>query len=685
MEEILLGREAYADKVFVLGIDALEPRLTKKYIDMGIMPNVKKLLELGSAREDLMLLGGHPTVTPPMWTTLATGCYANVHGITGYWRQSKKDLDYVEYNIDSRLCAAEQVWNITAEAGKKTLVWHWPGGSWPPTSDSENLYVVDGSAPGVVGLAAGMLEGEFLVRGNVRLEAPLYVPHGATESSMPCVMDEEDLPQGDARSMEDAKTKEKRKIIIRDTQLTGSTTDHPLDMCQTPIKDAQGWANAPEGAKEFTVLASGGFIRRLGLLLKNEEGIYDSFALYKSKKDAEPMFTAKLNEMVINIVDDVIRKDEKMLGVRSYKMIKCAPDGSDFSIWVSSAMKEDASALFHPQSIYRKVVENCGYLPPMSMAGSQDDVFILELIAGTWKRSAEWQSASINYLIEEEGIETIFSHFHSVDLFDHLIIKHLAGHPNTKVPYDMVENWMQANYKIADYYVGEFLHLLDKGWTIMLVSDHGQVASKYPQPILGDTDGVNVTVMRELGFTELLKDENGNDIEAIDWTKTKAVATRECNIYLNLKGRNKHELADGTIIDGIVDPADKYEVEEEIMTALYGYRHPISGHRIVSVALRNKDAVLLGYGGSECGDICYWLAEGYNFDHADCLSTSYGESDTSVSPIFIAAGKGIKAGHTTERMIRQIDVAPMVSTLLGLRMPAQCEGAPIYQILDSEF
>ena len=174
----------------------------------------------------------------------------------------------------------------------------------------------------------------------------------------------------------------------------------------------------------------------------------------------------------------------------------------------------------------------------------------------------------------------------------------------------------------------------------------------------------------------LKKDENGKDIAEIDWEKTKAVAVRECNIYINLKGRNA---------TGIVDPADKYELEEEIMTALYSYKDKKTGHRIVSVALRNKDAVLLGYGGPDCGDICYWMAEGYNFDHGDCLSTTVGEADTSVSPIFIAAGKGIKEGFYTDRIIRQADFAATVTYLGGVRMPAQCEGAPVYQIFAEEF
>ena len=64
-----LERTALTKKLIIVGIDGMDPRLTKKYLDEGKMPNVEKILERGSAREDLMLLGAQPTVTPPMWTT----------------------------------------------------------------------------------------------------------------------------------------------------------------------------------------------------------------------------------------------------------------------------------------------------------------------------------------------------------------------------------------------------------------------------------------------------------------------------------------------------------------------------------------------------------------------------------------------------------------------------------------
>lgn len=125
-----MKREALAEKIMVLGVDGMDPRLTSKFVKEGKMPNVKKLMERGACREDLVLLGANPTVTPPMWTTLATGAYPMTHGITGFYRHSHDELDVMQYNLDSRLCQAEPLWNVFAEeANKKTLVWHWPGSS----------------------------------------------------------------------------------------------------------------------------------------------------------------------------------------------------------------------------------------------------------------------------------------------------------------------------------------------------------------------------------------------------------------------------------------------------------------------------------------------------------------------------------------------------------------------------
>ena len=192
---------------------------------------------------------------------------------------------------------------------------------------------------------------------------------------------------------------------------------------------------------------------------------------------------------------------------------------------------------------------------------------------------------------------------------------------------------------------------------------------------MGDAFGVNAKIMDELGYTILKRDEEGNILKEIDWSKTRAVATGTNHIFLNIKGRDPH---------GIVEPEDQYQLEEEIIDALYNYRDPKTGRRIISLAVRNCDAIVFGCGQEGFGDIVYFLEDGFHRVHGDSWSTrkDHGGHHTSVSPIFVAAGSGIKSGIKTDRVIRQVDVTPTIATLLDVRMPAQCEGAPVYQIIE---
>lgn len=673
-----------SEKILCLGVDGLDPRLTRKYVDEGKMPHVKQLIERGACREDLVLLGGHPTVTPPMWTTLATGCYANVHGITGFYRMPdlsdpENDLDEQAYNLDSRNCKAEPLWNVFAEAGKKTLVWHWPGSSWPPTSDNPNLYVVDGTVPGSVNVSA-QVEKEFFFIARDDIEIPNFIPAGAQNIQAACVIEdvqvERDVaPVGFAdKGLGAMVSVPPHRSLIIDTLHQGQwgSLFGKQDVAVSSIKPAKGWENAPEDALECAMYLSKGAVRRPILILKNEDGKYDRIAIYKSKKSTEPICTIHNGEFKREVIDVSLVNDKEIVVNRNMALIELSEDGTNVRMWVSNAMNTNASDFWHPQSLYHELAAKIGFPPPTCMIGSQEKDLIHDVMLQNWYSIADYQAAALKYMIEEKDVEVIFSHFHSVDLQSHRFIRYMYDKGENVVPVEQIEQYMEDVYKQVDYYVSQFMEYLDKDWTIFLFSDHAQICGKYLPDGMGDIVGINIPLMQKLGFTVLKKDENGNDLPEIDWTKTKAIAWGEQHIYLNLIGRTDH---------GIIDPKDQYEVEEEIITALYGYKNPKTGKRIISVALRNRDAVLLGQGGPEAGDICYWVAEGYNYDHADTLSTGLGEGHTSVSPIFIAAGKGIKTGYT-DRVIRQIDFAPTVATIGGVRMPAQCEGAPVYQIIE---
>ena len=45
----------------------------------------------------------------------------------------------------------------------------------------------------------------------------------------------------------------------------------------------------------------------------------------------------------------------------------------------------------------------------------------------------------------------------------------------------------------------------------------------------------------------------------------------------------------------------------------------------------------------------------------------------------------LKENFLTTRIIREVDVAPTVAALGGVRMPRECEGAPVYQIFSEQY
>ena len=691
----MLRSKGLTDKLIVLGIDGMDPRFSKAMVDEGKMPNLKKLIDMGSAREDLVLLGGMPTITPPMWATLATGCYPMTHGIVDYAIPIAGEPDMRMEAFLSPFCKAEQLWNVTAEAGKKTLVFHWPGGAWPPSSDSKNLYVVDGTSPGAMGNATHKRDEERVIIATTKCHHGGCMPYGAKDSHIDCDFTELPRPElhfapqnpKDPRLAEyQQKFREMGTIFQEYDPVAASSVvvrncvfwddynmfhlaDWPTFLSLSPISEPEGWANAPADAKEFNIYY--GFLGktvRPALILKNEAGKYDKVAVYASKDAVEPLFVLDEDVYTPNCPDTIEKNGKLCNVVRNMRALEIADDGTYVRMWASNASDVDNSDCWYPRWTFEKIKAACGPPSASSMVAGQDTDLILKCSQEQWNQCAQWQADAMIYMMENEGVEVVFSHFHGPDLSGHSYMKYLKDRDTSKFDESVVRTWHENTYKWTDDYIGRFLPFIDKGWTILLVSDHALICPEEEPHFICDNSGVNIGVMKELGFTVLKKDENGKELREIDWEKTVAVQSATNTIHLNLKGRDRW---------GIVDPADKYEVEEQIITALYGYKDKKTGKRIVALALHEKDAVLLGMGG---GDIIMMMHENYNFDHGESLSTACGHNDTSVSPIFVAAGPGVKQNYKVKGYVREVDVAPTAAVLLGVNIPADCEGAPAYQI-----
>jgi len=71
-----------AEKVVLIGIDSITPELTERFIDEGILPNWRRLVEDGVFGEGIPPL---PSLTGSNWKTIVTGAYPGTIGVTGCW------------------------------------------------------------------------------------------------------------------------------------------------------------------------------------------------------------------------------------------------------------------------------------------------------------------------------------------------------------------------------------------------------------------------------------------------------------------------------------------------------------------------------------------------------------------------------------------------------------------------
>ena len=677
-----MNKTALTQKLLFLGIDGMDPDLTKYFVAEGKMPNVEKLIHKGACRQNLHMLGGVPTITPPMWATLATGCSPNVHGITCFWMQSHEKLDELVYAFGSDKCKAETLWEVSAKSGIKTMVFHWPAASWPPRIDSDNLDMIDGTTPAPINMGLHTIEPEkIFIASNeiseIRFQAKVAVDNGAG-----CVIN--DLNDSTDEKTLSEKSTTGHNLINYEMEFNdgeGSFENMQIDMYNSPILSPHGWSfPLPNGTKEFIAGACKGLDRRYGLIFPNESGIYDTVRIYHSKKDSVPLVElTTTNYIQYEVIDTITTVNgEQKTGAGFFALMDLKEDGSYIRLYMGPLLDIAGDSHFKPKSLYKELTDKFGYIICPTQTGGQYPDITKKIILPSWKYFMSWQANSLNYLMTEKDYKLVFSHLHNIDALGHQFWHWtLKRKRNPNINPQEYTQYMEQCYRDTDDYVGQFLHLLDEGWTIFLFSDHGFLANREEEPpVLGDPFGINVPIMEQLGYT-VLKDpakRKSSEVE-IDWSKTKAVAPRGNYIYINLKG--KYET-------GIVDPLEKYDLEEQIINDLYNYRDPQTGRRIVYLCMRNKDAEILGMSGEETGDIIYWLNEGFNRGHGDSLPTFNGEHHTCVSPIFIAAGSGIKKGIFTERVIREMDVAPTAAYLLGLKMPANAEGAPVYQIIDDD-
>ena len=81
-----LAAESESRKVVVLGIDALDTRLTEQWMDAGDLPNFDKLRQQGHYSP---LQTSYPPMSPAAWSTMTTGLNPGKTGIVGFLKRKE--------------------------------------------------------------------------------------------------------------------------------------------------------------------------------------------------------------------------------------------------------------------------------------------------------------------------------------------------------------------------------------------------------------------------------------------------------------------------------------------------------------------------------------------------------------------------------------------------------------------
>jgi predicted AlkP superfamily phosphohydrolase/phosphomutase len=111
-------------KVLLVGIDGLSPRLVDRFAAEGALPVTSDLIARGSYG---VLRSENPTISPALWTTIATGRSRRAHGIKNFVARREGGRDGLVGSHDRRTHA---LWTIASAAGREVGFAGW-WATWP--------------------------------------------------------------------------------------------------------------------------------------------------------------------------------------------------------------------------------------------------------------------------------------------------------------------------------------------------------------------------------------------------------------------------------------------------------------------------------------------------------------------------------------------------------------------------
>ncbi len=637
-------------RVIVLGFDGMDPRLCERLMDAGELPNLSRMRDAGGYRP---LATSIPPQSPVAWASFITGANPGVHGIFDFIHRDPS-AQCLPYYSSADTLGGEEGWEI----GEHKI----PLSFWPFQHEPARTRLRRGGVPFWDFLdEAGIPVWLYDIPAN-------YPPSPSTHGHMHCLsgMGVPDL-------------------------LGGYGTYQFFDETLFAPRDEDGGIRKP--AMFVRNAATAVLTGPQNTSLQAPAASEVPFSIYRHP--TEPIARIEIQGQTIVLAEGEwsewrgidfeltmppFMPNAHVSGICRFYLQQVRPK---FRLYVTPINIDPADTggqqLTEPKEFAKELADELG---PFYTAGFQEDHKALSngvFNDEEYRRQADYVlSERLNlreFALDHYDGGLLFFYFSSTDLQAHMFWwdaeeKHPVRTPDQAKKYNGV---IADLYRRMDAVVGDVLERAGETATVLVMSDHG--FGNFRRQFNLNTWLRNNGYVLPRRCRSLLDAQRGT---LVDWSRTKAYGLGLNGLYVNLAGRER---------DGVVDPAQRAALLDELSEKLLAVTDPATGRKVIKEVYRSDD-IYTGPLASTAPDLIIGYHRGYRSSWATALGDITDEvlldNDSAWSADHCIAADEVPGVIFANKPIRKrapslLDLAPTILEAFGVTVPATMEGASLFQ------
>lgn len=622
---VALQGRPHAKRLVVLGIDGMDPTLTRKYMAEGRLPNVKKLAEQGSFGP---LGTTNPPQSPVAWSSFITGMHTEGHGIFDFVHRDVEAM--APYLSTSRadeprtlnvgsfvmplsspemklLRHGDAFWQTLERHDVPAFVHKIPA-NFPPAPTSFAVSSSDMGTPDLLGtygtfqvITSGTDFKPDAVKGGIAHVARRE-PGGWSS--------EIDGPPSPFSNTGHPLQASVRVLVGQD----GNSAVIRIDDTEVVLRQGE-WSHWVPVAFDPGALA-GNLHGIVQLYLKS---VAPNLLLYISPINLDPLHPA----MPVSSPPEYVEKLAEVVGR-----------------FFTQGMAEDTKAL------------SAGVLSDAEFVDQAMDVFnermrLLDRTLGDYRGGL------------------YFFYVSSIDQISHMFWRSLE--PDANEADARYANVIPDIYQKVDAAIGRVMERIGPDTPLVVMSDHGFTSYRYKVHL-------NAWLARQ-GYLSLANTPSKGPLGHIDWDNTQAYALGLNQLFVNLAGREPK---------GVVPAAEKGTLLARLGRELQAWRHDETGQRVVTKVVEPP----AGAFGQLAPDLLVGYNRGYRSSDESATgivatteierNTGKWSGDHCIDPAHVPGViiSNRKIAHPNPSLV---DFAPTILSQFGIAAPEGLVGSDLWQ------